>query len=31
LPRHFAALSQAQLLRYADALGLSIPTLQGLP
>ena len=31
LPRHFAALSQAQLLRYADALGLSSPTLQGLP
>jgi 3-oxoacyl-[acyl-carrier-protein] synthase-3 len=31
LPRHFAALSQAQLLRYADALGLPIPTLQGLP
>jgi hypothetical protein len=28
-PRHFAALSPAQLLtRYADALGLSVPTLQ---
>jgi predicted Zn-dependent protease len=30
-PRHFAALSQAQLARYAHALGLPIPTLQGLP
>ena len=30
-PRHFAALSQAHLARYAEALGLPISTLQGLP
>ena len=30
-PRHFTALSQAQLSRYAEALGLPISTLQGLP
>ena len=30
-PRHFAALSPAQLARYGDALGLSVSTLQGLP
>ena len=30
-PRHFAALSPAQLARYGEALGLSVSTLQGLP
>lgn len=30
-PRHFAALSQAHLARYAQALGLPISTLQALP
>jgi len=30
-PRHFARLSAAQLARYADALGLSVETLQRLP
>ena len=30
-PKRFAALSQQQLQRYADALGLSIPDLQRLP
>lgn len=30
-PRHFAALSEKQLARYADALGLSATTLRGLP
>ena len=30
-PRHFSALSQAHLARYAEALGLPISTLQGLP
>jgi len=30
-PRHFARLSAPQLARYAEALGLSVATLQGLP
>jgi hypothetical protein len=30
-PRHFAALSSAQLARYSEALGLPVSTLQGLP
>ena len=30
-PRHFAALSEAQLARYSEALGLPVSTLQGLP
>ncbi|WP_454908879.1 hypothetical protein [Variovorax gossypii] len=30
-PRHFAALSAAQLARYSEALGLPVSTLQGLP
>ena len=30
-PRHFAALSPAQLARYGEALGLPVSTLQSLP
>lgn len=30
-PRHFAKLSEKQLNRYADALGLTIDTLQSVP
>lgn len=30
-PRHFAALSPAQLSRYGEALGLPVSTLQGVP
>jgi hypothetical protein len=30
-PKHFAALSQKQLARYSEALGLPVSTLQSLP
>lgn len=30
-PRHFASLSRRQLMRYADALGLPVTTLERLP